>query len=70
MTETSACHFCGENHGGRCPAVKSIEYFPSGKIKRVEFVQFGVPIPQLPPAQPWDWSRPFPAFPSHGQPID
>ena len=24
-------------HGGRCPQVKSIEYYPNGSIKKVEF---------------------------------
>ena len=31
------CKFCGFNHGVLCPQVKAVEYFPSGKIKRVEF---------------------------------
>jgi hypothetical protein len=32
------CPHCGRIHEGqRCPAVKAIEYYPDGKIKRVEY---------------------------------
>ena len=55
------CYFCGEAaHGARCPFVRAIEYFSSGKIKRVEFVS-PQPLAPLTPSIPWDWSRPFPA---------
>lgn len=32
-----ACQWCGLHHGAQCPSVKAIEYYPDGKIKRVEF---------------------------------
>lgn len=31
------CGYCGSYHDGTCPRVKSIEYHPSGAVKRVEF---------------------------------
>lgn len=31
------CRWCGMWHGPLCPAVKSIEYFENGMVKRVEF---------------------------------
>ncbi len=32
------CTHCGRIHEGqRCPAVKAIEYYPDGKVKRVEY---------------------------------
>ena len=42
------CRWCGVFHGPLCPAVKAIEYFECGSIKRVEFKTAGdyaVPIP-------------------------
>jgi hypothetical protein len=37
-----ACPYCSSNsvqvyHTGKCPKVKSIEYYPDGSIKKVEF---------------------------------
>lgn len=32
----SCCH-CGMYHIGMCPRVKSVEYYPDGTIKRVEY---------------------------------
>lgn len=32
-----SCPYCGNNHSGVCPRVKSIEYFPDGTIKKVDF---------------------------------
>jgi hypothetical protein len=32
------CSYCGNIHGPRCPAVRSIEYYQDGTVKRVEFV--------------------------------
>lgn len=34
---TNACAHCGNGHIGRCPLVKSIEYFEDGRIKRIEY---------------------------------
>lgn len=31
------CRWCGMMHGKMCPTVKSIEYFDTGCVKRVEF---------------------------------
>lgn len=36
-SSSAACPYCGTIHGPLCPAVKEIEYFPDGKVKRVEF---------------------------------
>ena len=33
------CRWCSTWHIGTCPRVKSIEYFPDGTVKRVEFVR-------------------------------
>lgn len=32
------CRWCGLIHGERCPSVKSIEFFPDGQVKKVEFL--------------------------------
>ena len=34
------CKYCGSivKHTGKCPSVKSFEYYPDGKIKKVEFL--------------------------------
>lgn len=37
-----ACRYCSSPttvvmHGGACPRVKAIEYYPDGRVKRVEF---------------------------------
>lgn len=41
------CRWCGPNvlHYGLCPRVKSIEYHPTGYVKRVEF--WGTAYPPL-----------------------
>jgi len=36
------CPYCSSEsvqiyHGGKCPKVKAIEYYPDGTVKRVEF---------------------------------
>jgi len=31
------CPYCNGIHDGVCPRIKSIEYYPNGVIKRVEF---------------------------------
>ena len=42
MTTTASlqevCRWCGSLHGHLCPAVKALEYYPDGTVKRVEFV--------------------------------
>jgi len=30
------CH-CGKHHDGACPRIKSVEYYPTGQIKRVQY---------------------------------
>jgi len=58
-TQVINCQFCGQDHGVQCPAVKAIEYFPNGKVKRVEFksaadyVPMPYPLPYTQPIQPW-----------------
>lgn len=32
------CPFCSQIHEGQCPIVKSVEYYPNGTIKKVEYV--------------------------------
>jgi hypothetical protein len=31
------CQHCGGSHEGECHRIKSIEYYPDGSIKRVEY---------------------------------
>jgi len=33
------CSYCGNYHVGVCPRVASMEYFPNGMLKRIEFHQ-------------------------------
>lgn len=35
--EMEKCKYCGNYHGGHCPLVRAIEYFPNGMVKRVEY---------------------------------
>jgi len=37
MPDPNVCAYCGMTHVGTCPRVKSMEYFPDGRVKRVEF---------------------------------
>ena len=65
MSDMDHCHYCAGIHPGvRCPAVKAIDYYPNGTIKRVEFVGPPPTLIGVAPAQPWDWNRPFP-MPAH-----
>ena len=32
------CKWCGETHRGMCPRVRTIEYYETGTVNRVEFV--------------------------------
>ena len=32
------CKWCSETHRGMCPRVKTIEYYETGTVKRVEFI--------------------------------
>ncbi len=39
--ETGKCATCGglsHTQGGKCPLVKAYEYYPDGKLKRIEFM--------------------------------
>lgn len=36
--QIAACGHCGRIHGAVCSRVKAIEYYPDGRIKRVEYV--------------------------------
>lgn len=33
------CPWCHVKHGGRCPHIKSLEYFETGAVRRVEFFE-------------------------------
>ena len=37
LSDFHYCPWCGSWHTGTCSRVKSIEYYPDGSIKRVEF---------------------------------
>ena len=38
-SETGACRHCGYMHPNMpCPRVKAIEYYPDGRVKRVEYI--------------------------------
>lgn len=37
MGELHYCGHCGISHQGQCPRIKSIEYWPDGTVKRVEY---------------------------------
>jgi hypothetical protein len=62
MLKLTNCPYCGESHGVLCPQVKAIEYFPSGKVKRVEFKTAADYMQPLMPA-PIDWQSPWPSYP-------
>lgn len=70
----SPCQWCNQAHSGVCPHVAAIEYFPNGKIRRVEFRRMAdhlaplnpgplrpiPPVTSKPPATaPWPW-EPYP----------
>ena len=31
------CPYCGMFHIGRCPALRSIEYYPDGTVKKIVY---------------------------------
>lgn len=35
--DTGACGWCGKRHGAQCPAIKAMEFYDDGTIRRVEF---------------------------------
>jgi len=40
------CKWCGMVHDIKCPAVKAFEYYPDGRIRRIEFFNFAEMFPQ------------------------
>lgn len=34
----NTCFFCGQIHEFRCALIKAYEYYPDGKVKRIEFM--------------------------------
>ena len=36
-SDGTPCSHCGYFHMGPCPRIKSIEYFPNGTIKRIDY---------------------------------
>ena len=45
MRGQTYCEYCSHSkvatyHNGLCPRIKSIEHYPSGKAKRVEFYEY------------------------------
>lgn len=43
VVQSGGCPYCSSEsvqvyHGGTCPRVKAIEYYPDGTIRKVEFV--------------------------------
>ena len=64
----STCPHCGDWHNGACPEIRAIEYYPDGRVKRVEYERGqGKPfyqLPSVPPQQyeqrdPLPWEGPF-----------
>ena len=57
-SNVSTCPHCGGMHSMPCPAVRAIEYFPNGTIKRVEYrhgyqpMQPIIQTPHVVPATP------------------
>lgn len=54
--KNEACGHCGVWHQGQCTRIKAIEYYPDGKIKRIEYYQYinlPTPIHPAPKQQPW-----------------
>jgi len=50
-TSNRHCAYCGKEHPGKCPLVKSYEYHQDGTIKRVEFYapnDYGGIVPPMP----------------------
>lgn len=45
----SSCKHCEMIHGGVCPKIKAIEYYPDGSIRRVEYYEFKA-------GQGWEWT--------------
>lgn len=37
MNQFPKCPFCDNYHFGRCPEVRSVEYYENGAIKKVEY---------------------------------
>lgn len=57
----NACPYCSSDgqqmfHGGVCPRVKSIEYYPWGGIKKVEFHGGAPTNPFWPSVNPTQWT--------------
>ena len=50
--QSTACRWCGMLHGPACPALKAIEFFENGMVKRVEFKTAANHGPQLYPVIP------------------
>lgn len=55
-----SCFHCGCSHTGVCPRIKSIEYFPNGTIKKVEYFDGGNHTPSIPISPPSPQVGPFP----------
>jgi hypothetical protein len=51
------CRHCGQMHGVRCPFVKVIEYYETGAVKRVEFIDVPAPAPQPHYMHRYDYSH-------------
>ncbi len=52
MYNDGCCPYCSDAiqktyHGGVCPKVKSIEYYPDGSIKKVDFFKEGTEFESL-----------------------
>lgn len=57
----SPCPHCGMvGHVGKCPLVSAIEYFPDGRVKRVEY--HGPAPVYAPPAFPFNFGPWSPSY--------
>lgn len=59
----SECPYCSNDitkvyHTGKCPKIKSIEYYPNGKTKKIEFKEedFRYPIWPVPDKQEYQYT--------------
>lgn len=47
-TPQGPCGHCGLWHSGPCSRIKAIEYYENGMVKRIEYVDQPMPLPQPP----------------------
>lgn len=56
---TGECVHCAGWHGGVCPNIKAIEYYPDGSVRKVEYHDHSQPLPATTPQcqeEEFDWA--------------